>query len=208
MVDDVTTRGDEPSAAVSHEPRKGTAPRGAAIVLVAALALGTVASIQLLAKDGSPPRSDATSSHPSSVSGMLVYLARPEHGRTALWIVDPATGRAHRGPVVPATTVELVDASGVFRGWIGFETLAPDHRFGASVLEGLASNARVVSLGRGHLVTWGPGGESVVLAKNGRVGASERCSKVRVALVRVLTQKIEWVLNDPGFCGPLLSISR
>ncbi len=31
---------------------------------------------------------------------------------------------------------------------------------------------------------------------------------MRISLVTVLTEKVEWALDDPGFCGPVLSLSR
>ena len=46
-----------------------------------------------------------------------------------------------------------------------------------------------------------------MFARNGRRAAAG-CAPVRISLVTVLTEKIEWALDDPGFCGPVLSLSR
>jgi hypothetical protein len=76
-----------------------------------------------------------------------------------------------------------------------------------SVVRGVAPDADVLGLGRGDLVAWGPGGSTLVFARNGR-SARAGCAPVRISLVSVVTEEVRWALDDPGFCGPVLSLSR
>jgi hypothetical protein len=46
-----------------------------------------------------------------------------------------------------------------------------------------------------------------VFARNGHAHGRE-CAPVRIALVTVATSREAWALDDPGFCGPVLSLSR
>ena len=179
-------------------------PRALAIVIAVALAVVAVASIELRFGDASPAR--PVSSNPEVGSGALVYLTR-DHGRARVWVVDLLAGVARQGPAVPRGTAELVDVSGAGSGWVGVERRVGHRMVAASVLRGVAPNADVVSLGRGDLVAWGPRGRSLVFARNGRQ-ARAGCAPVRISLVTVVTEKEEWALDDPGFCGPVLSLSR
>lgn len=174
---------------------------GVAVVL----ALGAIGSIELVSHQGSVPR--AISSGPEAIGvGALVYLAR-DHGHARLWVVDLLAGVVRPGPLVARRTRELVDVSGASSGWVGLERRADRRKVAVSVLRGVDPDADVVGLGHGDLVAWGPGGSSLVFARNGRI-APAGCASVRISLVTVVTEEVEWALDDPGFCGPVLSLSR
>jgi hypothetical protein len=199
---------DRPSlveARVGDAPSR-PAPRGRAIAIAGVLALVAVTSIELFG--GHRPRPTApTPSGPEVIApGGLVYAADDGRGGSTLWTVDLYGGIGRPGPSVPARTVELVDLSGTAPGWIGLERRTRERRV-AAVVRGTVADADVDRLGSGDLVAWGPGGRSLVFARN---GPPERdgCAPVRISLVTVLTQKIGWALDDPGFCGPVLSLSR
>ena len=184
---------------------KRAAPRGIAIGIAVVLALVAVGSIELASHRGSAPRAISSNLKPVG-PGALVYLTR-DHGRAQLWVVDLLAGVTRPGPVVARRTSELVDVSGASSGWVGLERRGDRREVGVSVLRGVAPDADVVGLGHGDLVAWGPGGASLVFARNGRT-ASAGCASVRISLVTVVTEKVEWALDDPGFCGPVLSLSR
>jgi len=194
----------EDDARLGEDPTRRAIPRGLAIAIAVALAIVAVASIELRFGDASPAR--PVSSNPEVGSGMLVYLARDD-GRTRVWVVDLFARVARPGPAVPRGTAELVDVSGAGSGWVGVERRVGHRMVAASVLRGVAPHADVVGLGRGDLVAWGPSGRSLVFARNGRP-ARAGCARVRISLVTVVTEKVEWALDDPGFCGPVLSLSR
>ena len=138
--------------------------------------------------------------------GGLVYTAEDGRGGSTLWTVDLYGGIGRPGPSVPARTVELVDLSGTAPGWIGLEHRTRG-RTVAAVVRGVVVDADVDRLGSGDLVAWGPGGRSLVFVRNGPP-EQDGCAPVSISLVTVLTQKIGWALDDPGFCGPVLSLSR
>jgi hypothetical protein len=186
----------------SRQPARG----GRAIAIAGVLALVAVTSIELLA--GGRPRPTApTPSDPEVIApGGLVYTADDGRGGSTLWTVDLYGGIGRPGPSVPARTVELVDLSEAAPGWIGLERHTRE-RTVAAVVRGIVADAAVDRLGSGDLVAWGPGGRSLVFASNGPQ-EQDGCASVRISLVTVLTQKVGWALDDPGFCGPVLSLSR
>ena len=196
---------EDDEAHLGEDPTKRSTPRGAAIAIAVALALVVVISVDLIAREPSPTRSPSARSEPAG-AGTLVYLAR-DHGRGRLWVVDLLAGVAGPGPTVPRGVAELVDVSGAGSGWVGVERRTDRRKVAVSVLRSVAPDAEPVALGHGDLVAWGPGGASLVFARNGRRAAAG-CAPVRISLVTVLTEKIEWALDDPGFCGPVLSLSR
>jgi hypothetical protein len=202
-VPDAVAEDDE--AHLGEDPTKRSAPRGAAIAIAVVLALVTVISVDLIAHEPSPAGSVPARSESTGV-GILVYLAR-DQGRARLWVVDLLAGVARPGPSVPRGTAELVDVSGASSGWVGVERHTDRRKVAVSVLRGVAPDAEAVGLGHGDLVAWGPGGASLVFARNGR-RAPAGCAPVRISLMTVLTEKVEWALDDPGFCGPVLSLSR
>ena len=196
---------DRYEARVGAAPSRRTAPRGVAIGVAVVLALVAVGSIELMSDRASPPGSVPSSPEPVG-PGALVYLAR-DHGRARLWVLDLLAGVVRPGPPVARRTAELVDVSGASSGWVGLERRADRREVAVAVLRGVAPDADVVGLGHGDLVAWGPGGASLVFARNGRA-APAGCASVRISLVTVVTEKVEWALDDPGFCGPVLSLSR
>ncbi len=185
--------------------RRATAPLGP-IAVVAVLVLLVLAGIE--AVSGEDPRQRVSAGGRSQgVDGKLVYLSTAAAGtRPSLWVLDLPAGEAWAGPIVPTTTVELVDASGVGREWLGLEWRASNGEVRASVIEGAARGSRASGLARGDLVAWGPRGRSLVIARNG--SGSDRCPPVRMSLVFVATGEVGWTFHDPGFCGPVTSLSR
>jgi hypothetical protein len=195
---DEVVEDDEPL--LGQDPRMRSAPRGVAIAIV--LALVTVISVDVIAHEPSPAGSEPARNR-STGAGSLVYVAR-DHGRASLWVLDLFAGVAVPGPTVPRGATELVDVSGAGAGWVGVERRTDRRKVAVSVLRGVGADADVVRLGHGDLVAWGPGGTSLVFARNGRTTPAG-CAPVRISLVTVLTEKVEWALDDPG---PILSLSR
>ena len=195
------------------ERRRRSLPAGMSIGLALVLAVAVVATIQAFPKHASERptpevKRQRAASDPAMHAGSLVYLTAPEDEPPSLWVVDlQAAGGAAPGPRVPEGTRELVDLSKAGPGWVGIERAARGRRTWAAAVHGVAPDARVVGLGRGDLVAWGPEGTSLVFARNGRV-ESNGCAPVRINLVTVATRREEWALDDPGFCGPVLSLSR
>jgi hypothetical protein len=196
------------SGALDDEDRSTGDPQGvrpasrAALAVVVVLALVGVAAFEILADD------PEEMSHPSNrlaAGGSLVIVA-DAGGDASLWMLDLGSGGSRRGPRVPSHVVELVDVSAAEPGALGIERRLPDGRTAVSVLHAIEREAAFERLGRGHLVAWGPEGRSLVFAAN-RNGSGE-CSRVRIRLIFVRTGKVSWALDDPGFCGPVLSISR
>jgi|RhiMetStandDraft_4_1073278.scaffolds.fasta_scaffold14454_2 hypothetical protein len=193
-------------ARIGDVPSRRPPPRGRAFAIAGVLALVAVASIELLA-GGRPSSTSPEPSGPEVIApGGLAYTADDGRGGSTLWTVDLNGGIGRPGPSVPARTVELVDLSGAAPGWIGLERRTRGHTV-AAVVRGLVDDADVEPLGSGDLVAWGPGGRSLVFARNGPPD-QDGCAPVRISLVTVLTQKVGWALDDPGFCGPVLSLSR
>jgi hypothetical protein len=184
-------------------PRRSLPP-GASIGLALVVAAGVVAAIELLPRPAATHRAvshDVAVFDRATGAGSLVYLTGD-----GLWVVDLEAGAAGPGPRVPEGTRELVDLSGAAPGWIGIER-AREGSVSAAVVRGLDRGADLEGLGRGDLVAWGPGGTSLVFARNGRAAAGD-CAPVRISLVTVATSREAWALDDPGFCGPVLSLSR
>ena len=178
--------------------------RGRSVVIAVAVAIATVGSIQLFA---AAPETARTPAREDVVrSGAIVYATDDGRGGSTLWMVDLLVGMARPGPSIPAGTSELVDLSAAAPGWIGLERRTRD-RTVAAVVRGTFADADIDRLASGDLIAWGPGGRSLVFARNGRIERAG-CAPVRISLVTVLTEKVEWALDDPGFCGPVLSLSR
>jgi hypothetical protein len=177
--------------------------RGLSVAIAVAVAIATVGSIQLFAAVSET----ASTPVPEDVvrSGAIVYAVDGRGGST-LWMVDLLVGTGRPGPSIPTGTSELVDLSATAPGWIGVERQVRD-RTVAAVVRGTFTDADIDRLGSGDLIAWGPGGRSLVFVRNGRIERAG-CAPVRIRLVTVLTEKVEWALDDPGFCGPVLSLSR
>jgi hypothetical protein len=202
----------EPFPAEDDRPERNdhplrSLPPGASIGVALVLAVAVIAAIELFPGPDSAPRAAAGNDSPATRSpvraGSLVYLA----GSDGLWVVDLQAGGAGPGVSVPDGTRELVDLSGAGPGWIGFERARDGRRVSAAVIEGVGPDADVERLGHGDLVAWGPGGTSLVFARNGHAHG-RGCAPVRINLVTVATRREQWALDDPGFCGPVLSLSR
>ncbi len=174
--------------------------------MTAVVALLVLAAFEAVTGGGTRSRTSAVTLPDDAGAGRLVYLSRADGARPSLWVVDLLVGEAEAGPAVPATTAELVDASGVGSGWLGVEWRAPNGAVHASVIRGVMPGAGTTELARGDLVAWGPRGRSLVVARNG--AHSERCPAVRMSLVFVSTGDVGWAFHDPGFCGPVTSLSR
>ena len=177
----------------------------AALGLVLGLAVAAIVAFELLA----PPDTGSTGRLPSedrsTGRGKLVVVAG-EDGNHALWVLDLASGGSQRGPALPSDVAELVDVSSADFGAIGIERRASDGRTAVSVVHPIERDAVFERLGRGDLVAWGPEGRSLVFATNrDRPGD---CSRVRIRLLDLRTRTVEWALDDPGFCGPVVSISK
>jgi hypothetical protein len=176
----------------------------AALAVVLALAVVGVAAFELLFADDPDPAS-GPSNERLAAGGRLVVVAGAGRDES-IWLLDLASGGSQRGPLVPDRVLELVDVSAAEAGAIGIERRLPDGRTGVAVLSAVERDAAPERLGRGDLVAWGPDGRSVVFATNR--SRSGGCSRVRIRLVAVRTHEEGWALDDPGFCGPVVSISR
>jgi hypothetical protein len=195
---------DLDEARVGEVASRRPGPRGRSVAIAVAVAVVIVGSIQLFAAVSetapTPGRDDAVR------SGAIVYAVDDGAGGSTLWMVDLLVGMGRPGPSIPTGTSELVDLSAAAPGWIGVERRVRD-RMVAAVVQGTSADADIDRLGSGDLIAWGPGGRSLVFARNGRIERAG-CAPVSIRLVTVLTEKVEWALDDPGFCGPILSLSR
>jgi hypothetical protein len=206
-------RAPAPFLADEAEPERDDRPRrspppGVSIGVALVVAVAVVVAIELF-PGAVPSRRSSAASHDRAVSatavgaGSLVYLTASDD----LWIVDLQAGGAGPGPNVPDGTRELVDLSGAGPGWLGIERAREGRMVSAAVVRGVHEDADVVGLGHGDLVAWGPEGTSLVFARNGHADR-DGCAPVRINLVTVATRQEQWALDDPGFCGPVLSLSR
>ena len=190
---------DRPSRSPSTTPL-------APIAVIAVLALLVLAVVDAVSGDGSRRGTSADEGAGDVDIGKLVYVARGDGGRPSLWVLDLFGGEAGAGPSVPDTTIELVDASGIGSDWLGLVWRAPNGAVRASVVHGVTPGSGSSELARGDLVAWGPHGRSLVVARNG--SGSQACPPVRMTLVFVATGDVGWSFHDPGFCGPVTSLSR
>ncbi len=138
--------------------------------------------------------------------GSLVYTTTigPGRGRQVLWTVDLDSGDSLQGPDIPPT-VDIVDVS-VAPGWVGLTTLAPRGEE-VFLLRGTTMNVTPIPLGRGEMVAWGTGGQSVAFATNRRVhtGCGRR---VRLDVFTIPSGVLENVLHERARCGGILSIGH
>jgi hypothetical protein len=119
--------------------------------------------------------------------------------------VDLLAGAARPGPTVPRGTAELVDVLRAASGWVGVERHTDRRKVAASVLRGVAPDAEAV----GSVTATSSRGlrRQEPRVRSQRTRAPAGCAPVRISLVTVLTEKVEWALDDPGSAGPL-SLSR
>ena len=177
----------------------------AALGLVAAVAVVAIVALELLAPAGIDPTPRVSRADRSAGPGKLVMVAG-EDGNHALWVLDLASGGSQRGPAVPGDVAELVDVSSADFGAIGIERRLSDGRTVVSLLHPTELDAVVEWLGTADLVAWGPEGRTLVFATN-REGPGE-CSRVRIRLLDLRTRTVQWALDDPSFCGPVVSTIR
>ncbi|MEP6973710.1 MAG: hypothetical protein ABI869_06170, partial [Actinomycetota bacterium] len=142
----------------------------------------------------------------NGLTGTLLYSvpSGPYHSR--LWRWDLATGIAVRGPQVPRA-LQLVDARGANFGWVGVTSELGDGRLQASILHFLGSDDRPTPIFTGDMVSWGPGGTTVIAGRRGplRAGCHRRVSIVWAKLVPTLRERR---YDAPALCGDLLSIGQ
>jgi hypothetical protein len=172
-------------------------------VLVVVAALAAVAAFELLLAEDPDPGGRPSSAAPAAGGRLVIVSGIGEDA--SIWVLDLASGGSQQGPRVPSRVVDLVDVSSRV-GAIGIERLLPGGQTGVAVLSAVQRDAAPEPVGHGDLVAWSPDGRSVVFATNRpRAGG---CPRVRIRLVAVRTREVGWALDDPGFCGPVVSISR
>jgi hypothetical protein len=142
----------------------------------------------------------------TNLTGTLLYAVPDGLDHSRLWRWDLATGSAVRGPRVPHA-LELVDARGANFGWIGVTSELHDGLLQASVLRFLGPNDRPTPIFAGDMVSWGPGGATVIAGRRGplQAGCHRRVSIVWAKLVPALREQ-KYVA--PALCGDLLSIGE
>lgn len=142
----------------------------------------------------------------TNLSGTLIYAVPEGLDQSRLWRWDLATGIAVRGPRVPHA-IELVDARGANFGWIGVTSELHDGLLQASILRFLGPDDRPTPIFAGDMVSWGPGGATVVAGRRGPLqrGCHRRVSIVWAKLVPALREQ-KYVA--PALCGDLLSIGE
>jgi hypothetical protein len=177
-----------------------------AVALVAAFAVVAFVAVRMIGDRQADDGSTAARAPALADAGSLVYLAGSDAGDPRLIVVDVTADAVRPGPTVPPNVLELVDVSDAGPGWVGLERATSDGGVRVSVVRGTTSAADRRELGRGDLAAWGPQGRSLVIATN-RPGPAP-CALVHLTLVRVLTQEVAWTIDDPGVCGPVLSLSR
>ena len=155
---------------------------------------------------GKPAALAPASASATNLTGTLVYAVPDGLDHSRLWRWDLATDTAVRGPRV-AHALELVDARGANFGWIGVTSELHDGLLQASVLRFLGPDDRPTPIFAGDMVSWGPGGATVIAGRRGPLqsGCHRRISIVWAKLVPALREQ-KYVA--PALCGDLLSIGE
>ncbi len=153
-----------------------------------------------------PAASRPASASATNLTGTLLYAVPDGIDHSRLWRWDLATGTAVRGPRV-LRALELVDARGANFGWIGVTSELHDGQLQASVLRFLGPDDRPTPIFAGDMVSWGPGGASVIAGRRGplQAGCHRRVSIVWAKLVPAIREQ-RYVA--PALCGDLLSIGQ
>jgi hypothetical protein len=169
-------------------------------VLVLVFALGS------WLKAHTVPEKPGASASVTNLTGTLLYSVPDGLDFSRLWRWDLATGTAVRGPRVPRA-LELVDARGANFGWIGVTSELRNGVLQASVLRFLGPDDQPTPIVAGDLVSWGPGGATVIAGRRGplQAGCHRRVSIVWARLVPALREQ-KYVA--PALCGDLLSIGQ
>ncbi len=142
----------------------------------------------------------------TNLTGTLLYAVPDGLDHSRLWRWNLATDTAIRGPRV-LRALELVDARGANFGWIGVTSELHDGQLQASVLRFLGPDDRSTPIFAGDMVSWGPGGATVIAGRRGplQAGCHRRVSIVWAKLVPALREQ-KYVA--PSLCGDLLSIGE
>jgi len=182
------------------------------VALAAAVAVTAFALDRFVGEDANPTEASGPTAPPSGApdaqpaSGRLVYLAGGSSRSSPSWVIELGEGRSRPGPRLPASTFELVDASGAGGGWIGVGSREDDGSITALVLDGSSTDARPRRLAHGDVLAWGPAGTTVVVGRNRSAG--QGCPSILVDVVSVRTGSIQSGLAPGAMCGPLLSLGR
>lgn len=194
-----------PSIPEAAEP---STTRSRSLVAFVLTALVLVFALGSWLKAHTSPEKPAASAPVSAtnLTGTLIYAVPDGLDHSRLWRWDLATDRAVRGPRVPRA-LELVDARGANFGWIGVTSELHDGLLQASVLRFLGPDDRSTPIFAGDMVSWGPGGATVIAGRRGplRAGCHRRISIVWAKLVPALREQ-KYVA--PALCGDLLSIGE
>jgi hypothetical protein len=186
------------------EPKEPTSrSRSLVAFVVVALLLAVAVGSWLDAHTSNPPLTRPASL--MRLEGTLVYAVPDGAGYTRLWGWDLATGAVRRGPRV-TRAVGLVDASGAKPGWVGLTSELPDGRLQTSILRSLDTGDRAAPLVAGDLVSWGPGGDSVVAVRRGPLETGCR-RRISIVFAEVIPPLRERQFADPALCGDVLSVA-
>ena len=196
---------DLDEARVGEVASRRPGPRGRSVAIAVAVAIATVGSIQLFAA------ASETARHAGTRRRRSLRRDRLRRRRRGRWL-DPVDGRPARGDGAPRPVDpdRDVGARRPVRRRSGMDRC----RTTGSRSDGRRRRARHLRRRRhrparerrSHRVGTGwqePGLRPQRTDRTRR--AARRC---RIRLVTVLTEKVEWALDDPGFCGPMLSLSR
>ena len=195
---------DLDEARVGEVASRRPGPRGRSVAIAVAVAIATVGSIELFAavsETARPPGREGVVR-----SGAIVYAVDDGEGGSTLWTVDLLMGMGRPGPSIRP-------------GRRSSSTCPPPLRDDRCRTTGSRSDGRRRRAGHLRRRRHRPARER----RPHRVGTgwreprlrpqrTDRTRRVRAGqvlrLVTVLTEKVEWALDDPGFCGPILSLSR
>lgn len=187
----------EPAEAVERTRRSGSLVALVVTALVLAVALGSWLKAHT-SETGTPGSGSAR------LSGTLVYAVPDGRDGSRLWRWDLSTGRVVAGPRIPRA-IQLVDAAGASPGWVGVTSELIDGRLQASVLRFLGREDRPVPILAGDLVSWGPGGATVAVARRGSLRAGCR-RDVSIVWARLVPALRERRYAEPTLCGDVLSL--
>ncbi len=197
-----------PGPAPGPEAAEPTTTRSRSLVAFVLTALVLVFALGSWLKAHTPPEKQGASTAASAthLTGTLIYAVPDGPYNSRLWRWDLATGNAVRGPRVPRA-IELVDARGANFGWVGVTSQLADGRLQASVLLFLGPDDRSTPILTGDMVSWGPGGATVIAGRRGplRAGCHRQISIVWAKVVPALRER---KYAAQAVCGDLLSIGQ
>ena len=182
--------------------------RSRSLVSFVVTALVLVFALGSWLKAHTPPERPVASTPVDStnLTGTLVYAVPDGLDHSRLWRWDLATDSVVRGPRVPRA-LELVDARGANFGWIGVTSELHDGLLQASVLRFLGPDDRSTPIFAGDMVSWGPGGATVIAGRRGPLQAG--CHRrVSIVWAKLVPARREQKYVAPALCGDLLSIGQ